>query len=200
VGTVEITIGTSGTGVDQGDFTVQVDGAPAQVIGPNATVWAQKIEGEHTVQLHAAGQNCVVQGENPRAVTVPAGDTVKVSFMVSCSGNTGSIRIITAATGAFQDPDGYKVTLDEGREAAIPANGHSLIEGLPAGQHVVRLTEMASNCLADGSGGAELTNRPGIDDAAPSWAGVATTAVAVGRSTGALHSRLKQALRQDRRP
>jgi len=49
VGTVEITIGTSGTGVDQGDFTVQVDGAPAQVIGPNATVWAQEIEGEHTV-------------------------------------------------------------------------------------------------------------------------------------------------------
>jgi len=133
VGTVEITTGTSGTGVDQGDFTVQVDGAPAQVIGPNATVWAQKIEGEHTVQLHAAGQNCVVQGENPRAVTVPAGDTVKVSFMVSCSGNTGSIRIITAATGAFQDPDGYKVTLDEGRDTAIPANDTASSRGyLPA--------------------------------------------------------------------
>jgi TolB protein len=52
---------------------------------------------------------------------------------------------------------------------------------------------------ADGSGARNLTNRPGTDESGPSWAGAAATA-AVEPSTAALHARLRQALRRDRRP
>src|SRR4051812_36532299 len=83
-GTLEITTSTSGPEPDADGYSVQIDTGSMQPIGVEATITsAQVTPGPHTVQLGEIADNCSVAGDNPRTITVTAGETTTVGFTVS---------------------------------------------------------------------------------------------------------------------
>ncbi len=82
---VEITTITRGAKPDPDGYTVSVDNGNAQTIGAAATVTIPTLPpGSHAVALAAIAPNCRVEGENPRTVTVSAGQKATTTFSVLC--------------------------------------------------------------------------------------------------------------------
>lgn len=71
------------------EYTVTVDGGDQRAIGAQGgvVVYDELSAGEHLVQLGGAPDHCVVQGQNPRSVTVPGA----VTFEVVCGGAPGQV-------------------------------------------------------------------------------------------------------------
>ncbi len=150
-GTLRVTTATSGPDQPAGGYTLSVDGGPGQPIGRNATVALSNTSaGTHAVLLAEVPGHCTVTGQNPRSVTVPADGSVEVSFEVTCTSNTGRIRVTTSTTGQPRDPDGYEVAVDGAAPRAIGANGNLTLDGLAAGERAVALGGVAGNCLVQG--------------------------------------------------
>src|SRR5882724_8015353 len=74
-GTLEVTTSTTGDQPDPDGYTVLVDAEPAQVIGSAATLGITDVAaGSHTIQLSGVAANCTVSSDNPRTVSVTAGE------------------------------------------------------------------------------------------------------------------------------
>jgi hypothetical protein len=150
-GTLEITTATEGSAPDPDGYTVRVDAAPVQTIGAVGLVRTDASGGEHTVKLDGVAGNCVVEGENPRNVTVPAGDTLVVAFAVVCSSTAGPMVVTFSTTGSFPDMDGYTVTIDGVQWRPLPAVGSDTLSGIAVGLHQVGLSGVAANCRIQGT-------------------------------------------------
>src|SRR2546422_3952239 len=113
-GAIRIALSTIGADPDADGYAVTLDGAAPQTVGVNATLVLRDLgTGSHSVALAGLAVNCAASGENPRGVTVRAGDTVQVAFAVVCVAVTGTIEITAATSGADVDPDGYAVRSEE---------------------------------------------------------------------------------------
>jgi hypothetical protein len=143
-GTLNVTTTTSGGEPDLDGYTVQIDAEPVQTVGVSA-IRTDVIPGSHTVQLGDVAPNCAV-AENPRTVSVAAGETETVTFAVTCSATAGSIQITTATTGSSLDPDGYALSVDDGTAQPIGINAKRTAGGLEPGPHTVELSGVADNC------------------------------------------------------
>ena len=153
-GTLEVTTATTGVETDANGYTVQVDAQPVQAIEPGGTVQHPEVPpGSHTVQLGEVAANCSIVGENPRTVSVAAGQTATVAFAVTCSATTGAIQVSVTTSGSPADPDGYLAKLDARDPGLpIPAGGSASFTGVTAGNHTVALNGVASNCrVSEGS-------------------------------------------------
>jgi len=64
---------------------------------------------------------------------------------------TGDVTATTATTGADLDPDGYTVTLDLLQSKSVATNGSTTFSGVLAGNHMVELSGVASNCTVTSS-------------------------------------------------
>ncbi len=150
-GRLTVTTATTGSPADPDGYTLAVDDGELQAVGGNAAVTVEDLTpAEHLVQLSGIADNCVVAGENPRAVTVPAGGTVESAFAISCVPTLGSITITTSTSGPATDPDGYTFRVDEGPEQPIGVSASVTVTDLPPGSHAVTLGGMAANCLVEG--------------------------------------------------
>jgi probable HAF family extracellular repeat protein len=150
-GTLEVTTSTAGLDPDQDGYTVQLDAEPAQPIGSAATVRTTDITpGNHTVQLAGIAANCAVAEENPRTISVSAGETTTVSFTVSCTATTGSLQLSSSSSGPSPDADGYTITLDGTERGTLGTSGVVRVDALPAGDHLVGLSGVAGNCGVQG--------------------------------------------------
>jgi Tol biopolymer transport system component len=150
-GNIAITTATSGPEPDADGYTISVNDGAEVGIGANGTHQvAELAAGSHTVRLGGMAANCLLEGENPRAVSVEGGATATVQLNVTCGPTTGSVRITASTTGTSPDADGYTVTLDGADRGALGASGELTIEGLAAGDHVVGLSGIAANCQAAG--------------------------------------------------
>src|SRR5438094_1742618 len=146
-GAIRIVLTTIGADPDADGYAVTLDGAAPRTVGVNGTLWLRDLgTGAHSVTLAGLAANCTAGGENPRAVTVRAGDTLQVAFAVVCVAVTGTIEIKAATSGADVDPDGYTVQVDGGTTAALAVSGTTRFEGLSAGSHTVTLAGAATNC------------------------------------------------------
>src|SRR2546422_518343 len=146
-GAIRIALSTIGADPDADGYAVTLDGAAPQTVGVNATLVLRDLgTGSHSVALAGLAVNCTASGENPRGVTVRAGDTVQVAFAVVCVAVTGTIEITAATSGADVDPDGYSVQVDAGTAQALAVSGTIRFEGLQAGSHTVTLAGAATNC------------------------------------------------------
>src|SRR6266581_1206173 len=149
VGTVRVSVTTTGGDVDLDGYTVMVDGASPQTVPVNETVVISSVpSGAHAVALSDVAANCTVAGQNPRPVTVTGGETVEVGFVVSCVA-TG-VQVTTATTGVDRDADGYTVQVGDGTPQPLPANGIVRFSGVGGGEHQVSLAGAATNCTAAG--------------------------------------------------
>ena len=153
IGTLEITTSTTGAEPDADGYTVQMDAQPAQGIGAAATVQATEVTaGNHTVQLAGIAGNCTVVGDNPRSITITAGETTTVTFEVTCSATTGRLHISSSTSGPASDPNGYLVTLDGLDVGSLSATGELSLDRVAPGPHTLTLADVAPHCwVQDGN-------------------------------------------------
>src|SRR5205809_1003519 len=154
LGTLAVTVGSSGSDIDPDGYTVTVDGSSSQSVGANGLVTFTGLSaGDHTVSLSGLASNCTVSGDNPRIVSLIAGVVGTTSFAVSCAviPTTGNLPVTTTTTGSNLDPDGYTVTVDGGASQAVATSGSVTFTGLSAGSHSVALSGVAGNCTVSGA-------------------------------------------------
>lgn len=160
-GTLRIQTTTTGPDPDPNGYTFALDGGTTQSIGVSSnTSLSNTSAGAHTVELSSLASNCAVQGENPRSVTVQGGATVDVSFAVTCTATTGTIRVSVTTSGAPIDPDGYGVKVDDRSRRTLGTSGATAVAA-PAGDHTVELTGVAPNCQVAGGRARPVTVRVG---------------------------------------
>jgi len=84
-GSISVFISTSGD-VVSGSYTVRVDDAMERSVEPNGTLIYSEVEpGDYEVILLSVPSNCVVEGANPRPVTVAAEEIARTTFVVTCT-------------------------------------------------------------------------------------------------------------------
>ncbi len=161
-GTVQITTTTSGVEQDPDGYSVQIGSGAAQAIGNTATLTSEDIDpGTYPVQLTGMAANCTVEGESPRSVTVTAGETTTVAFVITCSESTGSLSIVPATSGWPADPDGYTVAVDGVDRGTVGPGGSVTIDEVATGDHAVSLSGVAANCRVLGTNPRTVTVPPG---------------------------------------
>jgi hypothetical protein len=153
-GAVEVTTSTTGAEPDPDGYTLTLDDAEIRPIGTAASaVLTDLSPGEHRIGLAGIAPNCTVQGGNPRAVTVTAGETTAEDIVVLCEAAppaTGGVNVSVATSGSSPDPDGYSVTVDGDAGRPIAANGTVAVPDLAVGSHLVGLAGVAANCTVEG--------------------------------------------------
>jgi len=84
-GTILINTTTTGSDIDPDGYSVTVDDNPEQAVGTSDELEVTNLDpGEHNVALTGVIQNCTVGGAGRRAVNVIAGETVNVTFRITC--------------------------------------------------------------------------------------------------------------------
>lgn len=175
MGSVEITTSTTGGTPDPDGYTVSVDGAAGQAIGTDETITVADVpDGTRSVELTGLADNCSVDGDNPRDVTVPDGGTVSTTFDVSC------VQLLTGKILFQSDRTGDQEIFSMNTDGSVPMNltneaGDDWIAQVsPDGSKILIDTERDGNreiyvVNADGTGLTNLTNNPGALDAVPFW-------------------------------
>jgi hypothetical protein len=160
-GTIEVLATASGSGSDPDGFSVLLDGADRGPVTPGgAAAFSQLPPGPHIIGLSGLAANCQVVGDNPRDVTVSAGQTAQVPFAVTCTApapSSGTLQISTTTSGADQDPDGYSIRIDNASAQPIGVNATLTLINLRAAPHSVRLLGLAANCSLSGANPAQVT-------------------------------------------
>jgi len=94
-GDVRVTTVSTGSDLDPDGYTLTLDNAMSQAIGPNGTVeFSALAERTYTIELGGLAANCTATGTNPQTVTVVAGSVASTTFDVTCSATTpGGTRV-----------------------------------------------------------------------------------------------------------
>ena len=154
-GSIQVVTTTSGAGTDPDGFALLVDGADRGPIAVTATSSLTGVTaGAHSIGLTGLAGNCQISGENPRAVSVPAGGTAQVAFAISCTApgaTTGNLEIVTVTTGPSQDANGYLISIDGAAGQPIGTNATVTLSNITAVLHTVQLQGLAANCTVTGS-------------------------------------------------
>jgi hypothetical protein len=142
----------------------------SESIDPDGTASFPALDaGEYAAELTGVASNCSVDGDNPRTVSIEAGNTASASFGVSCQAQTGDLEVNAVTSGKDPDTDGYTVSIDGVGTQSIGPNGTASFPALDAGEYAAELTGVASNCSVDGdnprtvSVGAGNTASPSFD-------------------------------------
>ena len=164
-GSLHVRVNPASSPLDPDGFDARVDNGNARPIPADGELQLEgMLPGAHTVELTDVDTPCTVSTENPVTVTVVAGDVVTASFTVVCE-HTGFIQVRTQTTGQSLDPNGYFLDVDGEAAPGIGVNGVATL-AVPAGDHEVTLSDVASNCTVGGPGatqsvsvtGAQTTN------------------------------------------
>jgi hypothetical protein len=150
-GDARIATSTAGQDVDPDGYTLVVDSEESRPIGVNDTVEASTLPpGRFVFELDGVAPNCAVEGSNPRALRVRAGEMASTTFEVGCEARTGDVEITASTSGQDPDPDGYTVTIDDADPRSLDPNGTVTVAGLDRGKHDVELGDVAPNCSVQG--------------------------------------------------
>jgi Tol biopolymer transport system component len=151
-GSIEVTLNMTGSDLDPDGCTVSVDDLVARAIeGGTSVTFADLDVGVHSVRLGGVASNCAVSGENPRAVSVVAGQTSQTTFDVTCTALKGTLEVVTTTVGDTLDPDGYTLTLDGATSQTIGIDDIRTFSDLAPGSHSVELGDVSVNCRVGAS-------------------------------------------------
>ncbi|MEJ7758383.1 MAG: hypothetical protein WKF55_02200 [Gemmatimonadaceae bacterium] len=105
--------------------------------------------GQYQVGLSGVADNCSVDQPSPR-VTVAYGQTVDVSFAISCV-TAGTFQVTTTTTGVVLDSNGYYIQIkrqgsNSSAGANTPVNGTVTLGSLLPGDYLLTLFDVAPNC------------------------------------------------------
>jgi hypothetical protein len=179
LGSLEIR--TSTTGEAGADYMIAVDGASGRTLAPNGSLTVSDLEpGFHTVEILAPPPGCTVAGDNPRTVSVAAGSTNVVTFVVNCVPLLGSIQITTATTGS--GPATYDLVMDGTSIGPIGSSASRSIESVPPGSHTINLGNIPATCQVQGTSSQTVTVEPSSSAAVTFAINCAPTPGGGGRS------------------
>jgi hypothetical protein len=160
--TLHVSTVTGGSFLDPDGFSVCVDKDPSagvckldSPIGLNNTLKITVDTGVHSVLLAGVAPNCTIGGNNPQTVHATTGDTVAVSFAVTCRGLTLTLAAVTTGT-SFNPGGSYQACVDPDyyyyygcTTYPLGVNG-SVNLAISAGSHVVLLNAIPRNCVVSG--------------------------------------------------
>jgi Tol biopolymer transport system component len=85
-GALKVVITTGGVEPDPDGYMLRLDADESRAVGTTGNVaWIDLTPANHTLSLEGVATNCDVAGENPRTVSVKAGETTPVDFHVTCT-------------------------------------------------------------------------------------------------------------------
>ena len=141
-GSLALTTVTTGPNPDPDGYTVTLDGGSPQALGTAATATFDGLEPRaHSVQLGGLAANCQAQGQNPRNVTVAAGETVTTTFAVTCTATTGTLEITVAGLPAGTDA---AVGVTGPRNFSASVGGTTALTGLAPGSYAVTAADVTA--------------------------------------------------------
>jgi len=147
-GNIQLVVTPATTPFDGDGFTVKVDeAAPLPVPASGQLAFDGLDPGDHTVTLLDVDPPCSTSN-NPRTVTVTAGDVTTTTFTITCA-SIGFIAITTQTTGDDLDPNGYAIEVD-GADAPLIGTNATLTVAVDPGDHSVTLSDIADNCTVQG--------------------------------------------------
>jgi probable HAF family extracellular repeat protein len=154
-GGLEVASSTTGPSPDADGYSLTVDGTDRGALGASGGLTLEALPpGTHEIGLSGIAGNCRVEGSNPQIVTITAGESAPVAFIITCTAppaSGGTLRIATSTTGPDPDPNGYAFAVDGGVTQPVAVNATIGLPNLTAGNHSVRLSRLAANCAVQGS-------------------------------------------------
>lgn len=161
VGTLAVSVSTSGEMPDPDGYTLTVNETTSEDVDPDGAISFSALpEGNHDVSLSGLQANCSTTGPNPRSVTILRQDTANVAFSVTCQSTSGAIEVHTATSGATPDADGYLVQVDGSDSTQIFPDGRTTFRNLSEGDHEVLLSDLQVNCSVSGDNPQTVTVTP----------------------------------------
>jgi TolB protein len=151
VGTVVVTVTTSGEDADPDGYVLSAGGQQRTIAGAGGSVTLAGLPaGDLTLALTGLAPHCTASvGE--QTVRVAAGASASASFHVTCAPLTTRLTVAVTTTGDDRDADGYQLVVDGAGAQPVAADGASVtVERLAWGAHVVALTGVADNCAVVG--------------------------------------------------
>jgi len=143
-GIVNLSVSATGDARDT-SFTFQFDSdTTAYRIHADSVLTLSTQEGTHEISIGDVADNCSVEGDNPRAVQVVAGQQTDVVFAVTCSAD-GYAKVTVATTGVDLD-DIYSLDFNSGFLTILVGPNQFVRPSLPLGHYVVALEDVAANC------------------------------------------------------
>lgn len=151
-GEVHVSLSMRGTDLAQ-SYSIFVGGRSVTAPATGTIIVGGLTAGSYLLTLRLP-RNCLADGENPRSVTVAAGETTALTVSVTCTAATGSLRVTTVTSGVDLDRSGYTLHVEgyaaDGKPALeispLDANGTRTISGVPDGEETLTLTGIAINC------------------------------------------------------
>lgn len=83
-GAVEITTNTTGDDIDPDGYEVAVADQNTNIDVSGSVILSDLSEGSYDVELTGTADNCTLSDDNPRNISITAGDTTSTTFDVSC--------------------------------------------------------------------------------------------------------------------
>ena len=147
-GTILVTVVSTGGELDVDGYYLTVDAQQTIQLPVNQTLASfSVVAGGHAVTLQDIARNCVVQGPNPRTISVVTDAIIEVRFNVDCA-PTG-IAVATRTTG-IDIPDELRLSLAGRPAVTAPSTGSYTIGRLAEGSYVLTVIAPANCAVSDG--------------------------------------------------
>ncbi|PAU93638.1 hypothetical protein CK503_10815 [Aliifodinibius salipaludis] len=177
-GTLKLITSTSGKNQDSNGYTGTVDGSASKLFKANDDKFFVDLQkGSHDVELSGIAQNCTVSGNNPRSVSITAGDTTSTTFDVSCQAVATDKIVFDSdrASGSSRNFDIYIMSSDGSSPFRLTTDPAYEFDPdvSPDGTKILFSSERDGNreiytMDADGSNLTRITNNS-TGDVAPTW-------------------------------
>lgn len=153
LGSLRVSVQTSGGDLDENGYRVVVGSEPGPPISVNQSLLISDLTpGTHTVALGDLAANCTIAGAHPLSVTVAPGSPAEVGFTVNCDATGIEVRIRTSGP---DNPIGYELTVKDvpwlSHPSVIPPNGSQMVTRLTPGTYSLALGNIAENCSIVGA-------------------------------------------------
>lgn len=174
-GDLTVSVSTTGPDPDPDGYIVTLDNERTSRVDANGdTEFSSLSTGSHVLELSDVASQCSITGDNPRTVTISAGETTPTTFDLTCTVSPSG-RLVYAT-----DRDGnrevYTIRVDGTDRRRI--TDHSATDGNPAwspdGSEIVFLSERGGSAgiyrvNADGSNVRLITDQV-AGSTSPTWA------------------------------
>ncbi len=156
-GTIKVTVFTNGIDKDTDGYTIILDGAKTNAIGPDGEVTFELVEaGRHQLRLEGNRLNCDPAEGFEQSVVVQSGTASSVSFSIDCT----SKPIVFASSRNGQSFEVYRMNLDGSGVVAVTSNGGWGPRWSPDGQQIAYFWDEGVYLInEDGTGQRQLTDK-----------------------------------------
>jgi alpha-tubulin suppressor-like RCC1 family protein len=150
VGSITITVLTTGQDPDGDGYEITVDGGSRIDVAPNGSITIKNVPaGVRDVRLAGLATNCNT-GTSSQLVRVAAGSSVAVDYVISCVARVGNITVTITTTGSDLPVGTYRLGVDDDAGRPVGQNETTTLSGIREGVRKVWLRDLATNCAVLG--------------------------------------------------